>query len=469
MFLVRYIVALSALSALSLAGCVAYSPAPIDLRANQQALAARSLDEVAIQDRLIQVGALSAAQAFPLQQWNRAQLLVAATTHNAQLNQARQQWRVAQAAVKTARAVPNPAVSLGSEYSLSQSSESPWLWSVTLDWLWDAGARRYDRVSLANVQLQSARLGYAEALWQLRSELRGAELSWLMALQRQRMLDELVATQQRLLALLQQQRQLGALSELDLLPVQQELARWQAQQTQNRTKYQTAHSQLANLLGVPQSALADKVVEWNDVTQIAKVDKSELTKWREQALLSRSDLEQAVLDYQAKEIELKQQVRAQYPQLSVGPGFTWDHGVKKATLGLSFNLPLFNRNQGPIAEALVQRDAAGEQVMAVQAGILTDIDAAWAVWQQSVAAVETQLAQADAAESAYARTQQAKQLGATDEAAVLSVQVLSQTQQLAVLDQVEVMQQALGKLEDALRRPLTGPEQQLNRTQLAQP
>jgi outer membrane protein, heavy metal efflux system len=450
------------------AGCATYSPATIDVKASQRAIAARSLNESAIHDRLIQTNALDAMSSFPLQQWNRAQLLVAATAHNAELNRARQQWRAAQAAVQTAHAVPNPTLSLGAEYSLSQTSESPWLWSVTLDWLWDIGQRRNDRVSLASVQVQAARVSYAEALWQLRSELRAAELSWLMALQRQRMLDELVATQQRLLALLRQQMQLGELSTLESLPTQQELARWQTQQIQNRAQYQSAHAQLAKLLGVPQAALADKVIQWDDLMQIARVDDGALTQWREQSLLSRGDLEQAVLNYQAKEIELKQQVRLQYPQFSIGPGFAWDHGVKKVSLGLSFNLPLFNRNQGPIAEALAQREAAGDNVLAIQAGILNDIDAAWAAWQQAVVALEAQLAQADAAESTYTRTLQAKQLGASDQAAVLSAQVLWQTQQLSVLDQVEVMQQSLGKLEDALRRPLTGPEQQLNRMQLAQ-
>jgi hypothetical protein len=49
-------------------------------------------------------------------------------------------------------------------------------------------------------------------------------------------------------------------------------------------------------------------------------------------------------------------------------------------------------------------------------------------------------------------------LGATDRATVVAAQVAANTERLAVLDALERMQQALGKLEDALRTPLSGPE-----------
>ncbi len=97
---------------------------------------------------------------------------------------------------------------------------------------------------------------------------------------------------------------------------------------------------------------------------------------RSRALLSRPDLERAIADYDARELELKQQVSAQYLQTSLGPGYTYDHGIRKATFNASIALPIFNRNEGPIAEAVAARELAGRHALTVQATILNEIDAA---------------------------------------------------------------------------------------------
>jgi outer membrane protein TolC len=354
--------------------------------------------------------------------------------------------------------LPNPTISLGSEYDLSRANESPWLWSLTTDWLLDAGLRRQLRVKLADTHLRAARFDYAEAVWTVRSELRAALLSYLLSRQRQQVLNETVASQERLLSLLQQRVKHGEAAASDALPVQLELARARAAVSDNTAKQSQALSQLAQTLGMPVSSLSAQQFSWSDLIHVTSVDDVQLNKLREQALLSRADLERAVLDYQTRELELHQAVRQQYPQLSIGPGYIWDHGIRKVSLGLSFSLPVFNRNQGPIAEAEAQRNSTGEQALAVQAQILNAIDAARQAYQAEVQMIETVLQQNDAADSVLQQAMHAQALGATDRATVVAAQVAANTERLAVLDAVERMQQALGKLEDALRTPLSGPE-----------
>lgn len=421
---------------LMLVACMGYQPKPLDLAAQGQTFGQRTL------------------AGGPL---DRAQLLAIATENNATLRAARQQMQVAAAALTTARALPDPTLNLGGEYQQSQVSESPWLWSLSVDWLLDATQRNL-RTQLANTQLQAARLDYAEALWGVRRELRAALLALLIGAQRAEVLASSLAEQQRLVAQLQQRVALGAASNLELLPLQQELARLQTAQINLTTQHAEALAKMATLLGLPVASVQNSQFLWDDLLTVSSLDAAQLLRWREQALLSRADLEHAVLEYQGRELELHQQIRRQYPQVSIGPGFTWDHGVRTITAGLSMTLPLLSRNRGPIAEAVARRDATGDAVLAAQAGIFNEIDAARAAYQTGVDALRAQLQQNDAAEALVHRAEQALSVGAGDQPDVTAARLNWNTQRLAVLDQIEAMQRALGQLEDALRRPLSGPE-----------
>src|SRR5437763_1166369 len=79
-----------------------------------------------------------------------------------------------------------------------------------------------------------------------------------------------------------------------------------------------------------------------------------------------------------------------WPQLHITPAYAWGgDGIREdargaldteSALGVSFELPLFNRHQGPIAEALARRTAAGEHLKAVQAQIFEQIERAEQAW-----------------------------------------------------------------------------------------
>lgn len=71
----------------------------------------------------------------------------------------------------------------------------------------------------------------------------------------------------------------------------------------------------------------------------------------DQTLLTHPRLLAALSAYQVSEAELKLEVRKQYPDISLSPGFTHEEGNDKLTLGLGFTLPLWNRNREAIARA----------------------------------------------------------------------------------------------------------------------
>lgn len=439
----------------SVVGCAHYQARPLNLTASASDFNSSLLTNAQLQKRFAE---LHLSDSLVSGQLNRAQLLVVASERNPKISIAKAQLQVLEAAKKTASEIPNPTLTLGADYSLSQTTESPWLWSVSTDWLLDVGLSRQLRIQAADANLQAVRLDYAEALWAARSSLRESLLSYLISNRRIQLLKEIKSQQEQLLDIQQQRMTQGESTRVDVLKVELESARTQTNFSDAARMSAQALAQMAEVLGVPVSALQSQSFVWDDMLQIPVIDEANLNSLREKALLSRTDLERAVIDYQRSELILRQAIREQYPQFSIGPGYSWDHGVKKVGLGLSLGFPVFNRNQGPIAEAQAARELAGQQASLVQAKIVNEIDLAHQLYQSSIDALNAVKDQYEIAQQLLSQVQQSFSLGAVDQSELIAAELNVNIQSLAVLDSTERMQQSLGQLEDALRTPLSGPE-----------
>jgi outer membrane protein TolC len=116
-------------------------------------------------------------------------------------------------------------------------------------------------------------------------------------------------------------------------------------------------------------------------------------------------------------------------------------------------LPLLNRNQGPIAEAEAKRAEAAARFLAVQAKVIAAIDravqghaATREQYENSAAVLEAQRRQAEALEAAF-------KAGGADRIEAVSARLEAAIAELAVLDAEANSQRALGQLEDALQIP----------------
>ena len=440
-----------------LQGCVHHAPQPLRLERNLQELEARRLtDPIVLRQVRSKLGTGRSAAADG--GWGRAELLVAALEFNPALGEARAKLQQAAAGLANARALPNPTLSLASEYDLARASEPSWLWGVGSSFLLDGVVGRPVRIDLAQAELRGARADFADALWSVRREVRASVLAVVMAQRRVALLEPATQHWETLRRMAATRIETGESPRSDELQAEVELARSRAALEDARRGLAEGRSRLAAALGVGAPALEAVKVEWNDVEELPAVTDEMLADTRGRALLSRSDLARAIADYDARELELKQQTRAQYLQISLGPGYTYDHGVRKLTLGASIGLPVFNHNQGPIAQALAARETAGLHVLATQAGILHEIDAAAAAYALAVAAREKIRAQRLASESLASAAGRAFTAGAIDHPTRLGAEVSLNVERLAELDALDRAQQALGQLEDALRTPLSGPE-----------
>jgi cobalt-zinc-cadmium efflux system outer membrane protein len=424
-----------------IAGCAHYTPQPLQPEKSLRALEARRLDA----DK----------------EWGRAQLLVAALDLNPEVAEARAVLAQTTASVKTAGELQNPAVSLSSEYDLTRAAESPWLWGLATSFLTDTFVSRGLRVNLAEANVRGARSDFEEVLWGVRKDLRSALLALEIESRRVTLLETDVTSRDQLVRLADARVQAGASARSEGLQAQLELSRSRAALDDARTASADARARLAGALGVSSVALVGIVPKFEELDAPPTLEADRFERLRARALLSRADLAKTLADYDARELDLRQQMGSQYLQFSVGPGYTYDHGIRKITLGASIALPLFNQNQGPIAEAFAAREAAGRHAEVIQAAVFAEIDGARQTYDAASSALTRARSQRQTSEALAQASRRALELDANDQPTVLAAESAANADRLVELDALDRAQQALGLLEDALRAPLAGPERDL--------
>jgi outer membrane protein, heavy metal efflux system len=291
----------------------------------------------------------------------------------------------------------------------------------------------------------------------VRRSLVTALSDWENARRRTDLLGRLGTLEDRLIALEEQRVKLGEDAPSELILSRQGRIQVELQQAESHTLAAAAQAAVAKALGLPPRALDGMTFAWPEWGGPPQVDADRRREAAEHALLSRADLGIAIGDYAVAEARLHQAVARQYPQLTLSPGYYWDHGIAKFPFDVGFTLPL-NGNRGEIAEARAGRDLAGRRMLAMQADIYVEMAAAE---REEDVARES----ADAARRRVAATLQlqrsadlALRLGAGDQQDQIGAQVIAAQADLEMLQMRAQLQAARNNLEDVLHTPLSGPE-----------
>lgn len=442
-----------------LAACMHTPPAaPLEPAATLARFNARTLPGLS--------GGLPAASAG----WDRSQWLSAALQLNPQLGEQRAAVLAAAAAERSAAEHPNPGVELFAEYLTASAQSTAWLYGVSLDFLLRRPAERARARQQAALQAALAQSELAESIWQVRAALRRALLDAVSARDETALLEALIAQRQALVDSDRARVQLGDLARTQMLADELELARARQRRQQSRTRAADAVARLAAAVGVPSTALASASVRWDDWAAIGALQSASSERWRTDALIGRPQITHALREYDLSQLSLQREVARRWPQLHITPAYAWGgDGIREdargaldteSALGVSFELPLFNRHQGPIAEALARRTAAGEHLKAVQAQIFEQIDRAERAWPEAREAWQETGELAALAERRSNAEERALREGASDRAGVLASRIAATEARLAVLAAAYTAEVAYGALEDAYHRPLEGDEAQ---------
>ncbi|MDZ4863923.1 MAG: TolC family protein [Gemmatimonadota bacterium] len=381
------------LALLLLAGCAHYTPRPLDLAVGPADYAGRRLDDSALTAALTEAGVPDA--------WNAYRLAEAAWWLRAERTRSAAEVRVAEAALRTAGAHPDPGASLDLERSFSgRDGSSPWAIAAGPSLTFELGGKRQARQERARSGVVAALATRAVEARSVRGQVHAAALSLLLARRAQQRAELRAALTDTLLSAVRNRFGDGAMSRLEVVRMERERQEAENELLHLRRELQLAEAALATALGVPPAALTAFPLDLTgspDCRTAPGID-----SLRAKALTRRPELGLVLADYLAAEADVRLAVAASWPDLVLGPGLLYDHGVGKWTIGFGLPALALNRHRGPIAEAEARRVVAGARVAELQESLLREVDAAVAACQATegeLAATAALLAAATARET----------------------------------------------------------------------
>lgn len=396
-------------------------------------------------------------------QADRLFLFSAALVYNPNVEASRAAVASAVAGVQAARVASAANLTLTAEYARDASAISPWLLGAVLDLPLDRGARRNARTVVADLAVDAARYDQAEVIWTARMAIRKALADRLIAVRRADAFRRIVDLRVRQQAVLERRVAAGEASRAELDRIRADGADAVRGQAGARVQARDAELRLAAAVGLPSDALSGLTPEWPEfdtpvVDPGVGVDPALLT----QALLSRADVLKAIVAYDQAGAELRLEVVKQYPALTISPGYTWERGLVKLPVSLGLALPPWDLNRNAIALAQTRRTEAGLKLEAILASADAALQAALAETRASRLALEqVRTVEMPTSQALADHADRELRAGAIDRAEWAAAQAGAAQTRLIEIDALARVHAADSALEDAVRRPLEGPETQI--------
>ena len=433
-----------AVAGLAAAGCATYEPAPVDLSAHQIGFLERTPESAldvragavrrnepsepsaaapggngvasapapaVTESTALEPAALDASDGLTLEESE-----LVALVFNAELRRAREQAGVARAGAENAGLWDDPRIALQFTRILESVSDPNELFGSFSMTLPISGRLEIEKKRLGRAHAAAlARVAHME--WQVRVDVR-RQWSRLAALSAQResmrefaamlagvvdVVDamardgEIAAIEARLFTL----ERLGATAELHRLDAM----------------CREAELAVLRLLGLPPrtaaallaQAVAPKPIEGGG-------DDAALQR----RVLNGPALLVAMAEYEVAESALEEQVRTQYPDLQVGPGYGTQNTDRQVLVGISVPLPILNGNRRGIAESHAAREVARASVeLALESAIAAVAlrQAQWGAARRQREILETELI--PLVELQYAQAREVARLGEVNTLALL--------------------------------------------------
>jgi outer membrane protein TolC len=452
---------------LLLVGCAHYHPQPISPEKTAALFSARSLTN---DDLRAFFETNHSAIPGPNDSWDLKQLTLVAFYYQPSLAEARAQLLAAQATEITAGQRPNPTVSVtpGYDYQIP-NNPSPWLVPLTFDVPLETAGKRGKRIAESTHHIEAARWNLVGTAWQVRGQIRDALLNLYSSRQTLALASQQEMAQSNVVHLLEGQLAAGAISEFEVTQARTALESTQLARQDAIGKSNQALVDLAHALGLPTSA----VNELDFSFEVFDNFPDDLTRAevRRDALLNRADIRGALAEYAASQSALQLEIANQYPDIHLGPGYTWNNGSagdSMYSLGLTVTLPILNHNQGPVAEAEAKRTQAAAHFLTVQADAIAEIDGALAGYRSALQQVATAKSLLDDSQKRLDSFRAQQMAGEVEPDAVATAELEFATSAQNRLNALVQAQQALGRLEDAVQSPLTLPPEVLAGAELRQ-
>lgn len=440
----------------ALSGCAAYHAQPIAPATLMNAFETRTLDNPALGRYL--AAHCGDADACAPGVWDLNTLTLAAFYFSPELDVARAKAAISQAAIQTAGQHPNPTLQFPLGYtSNAKAGESPHTFGLGLDIPIETAGKRGYRMAQAQQMSNAARFNIGNVAWQVRSRLRMHLLNLHAATRKKEILQQQIAAQQQIVAMLDKRLAVGTASAPEANQERIALTQNRIDLAHAQQQTQDERAKIAATIGVPVAALTKVQIDFDAFERVYPAIPYDDTRSR--AILNRADVGSALSEYEASQAVLQLEIARQYPDVHIGPGYTFDAGAHKFLLPVSgIGLPLFNQNQGPIAEAGARRKEAAARVNAVQAQAIDDT--ARAVQNYRAALENLHLAESllSAQQLQLQDLQKTFKAGETDRLTLTLAQHALYLHAAIRQDALVQVQRNIGQLEDAMQRPLSATD-----------
>ncbi len=433
-------------------GCAAqrYQAAPIVAGETAAQLESQSLADDGL--RSFEAKNLNPVPSWPPKTWDLQTLSLAALYFNPALDRARARLAGAEAAMKTAGARPNPTV------GISPGIPAPYLLSLDFSFPIETAGKRGYRVTSARSLDQAARIDLAGSAWNVLSGVRLALLNDLLATRSLELLRAEEQFREDQVKILERVLAAGEIPRLDVDAARIELEKTVVAVRAAEGQVAEARAALAAAIGIPVAGLGAAELSWPDLETPPRSESFSTAEIQRDAVLNRLDVRRSLAQYAAAEADLQLEIAKQHPDINLGPGYTYEERHSFFTVGFLSSVPLFNRNEGPIAEAEARRSEAAAAFLQTQAQGIARSERAFAAYQAALREMNEAQSLYQLQEAQLEVVQQSIRAGADDRLSLDGIQIQISVLARARLDALGRAQHALGDLEDAVQRPLAGEE-----------
>jgi outer membrane protein TolC len=316
-----------------------------------------------------------------------------------------------------------------------------------------AGKRGY-RMQAARSLDQATRFDLADSAWTVRSGVRAALLNYIIATQTLEFFRSEEKVRQDQVNILERIFSAGEIPRQSVELARIELSKAHLAISTSEGQIGEARAALAASIGIPVAGLRGAQFSWPGMDNPPSAESLSLEEVQRDAVLNRLDIRRALAQYAAAEAGLQLEIAKQYPDINIGPGYTYEETHSFFTVGASTTVPLFNRNQGPIAEAEARRKEAAAAFVERQAQVIARSERALAVYTAALKELSEAESLRNLQENQMQITQQAIRSGTDIRLNLDSVEIQVWLLARARLDALLRAQKALGDLEDAVQHPL---------------
>ena len=347
---IRLSLALALLAAAG--GCQSYQPSPVDLSAHRAAFLARLPDAgevAAMRDSLAETSRSST----PVDLTNGLSLDEAelvALVLNADLRTARLKAGVAGSSALHAGLWDDPTIGIDLT-RIIESVQNPWKLAASIGLTIPISGRLELEKQRATLAHQATLTQVAEQEWRVRMDVRRAWLRWASSEAQLTAMREFVGRIDAVLEIVSALESAGEMARTEARLFKIERASRRSELAMLELETRSALLEIRQLLGLPPASTM--------VLTPGGMSVGPMPAPVQQTLAERNLLiHVAQAQYEVAERELEVEVRKQYPDLGIAPGYGLDDGQDEVLLGLSIPIPVFNANRQGIAVARAQRELA---------------------------------------------------------------------------------------------------------------